>query len=836
MATAKLLLALLPLVSAQVDDVGPSAAPYPDIVYPNATRVTTGAASNQTSPPEYPSPWGEGLGDWADAYAKAQAFVSGLTLMEKVNLTTTGTAFQAGVSIAATWDRALLYQRGYDMGTEHKLKGVDVQLGPVVGPLGTAPEGGRNWEGFSPDLMLSGIAVAETIKGIQDAGIMACTKHYIMNEQEHFRQRPPPQNLTASYSSNLDDVTMHELYLWPFADAVKAGAASIMCSYNQINNSYGCQNSYTLNYLLKNELGFQFVMSDWGAHHSGVASTLAGMDMSMPGDVGFDSGTSYWGTNLTIAVLNSSVPTWRLDDMATRIVAGWYYVGRDQNQVENAPNFSSWTTDTYGFEHQYAQEGYGLVNYHVDEDHGANIRDSTPKGTVILKNNGVLPLSGKEKLTSVFGSDAGPNTWGPNGCSDRGCDNGTLALGLGSGSANFPYLITPDSAIQAEVVQNGKGFYESILDDYVYPQIAALARRADQVNGVCLAFVNSDAGEGYIIVDGNEGDRNNLTLWHAGDALIANVTSECSNTVVVIHSVGAVDVESFYDHPNVTAIVWAGLPGQESGNSIVDILSYGTDLLYSLNNGVEAPQIDFTAGIFTDYRGFDARNETPIYEFGYGLSWSTFSYSDLKITPVPSNFSYAPASGKTPAAPTYGTTSNDTTQYLCGDMHFVEGYVYPCLNTTNFTTASNDPEYGSPVSYPDGAYDGTAQSRLPAGGAPGGNPALWNVLFTVTATITNTGNRTSDEVPQLYVSLGGPNDAPKVLRGFDRITVAPGASATFTVGLTRRDISNWDPSAQNWCISSYAKKVYVGSSSRKLPLSGTLDISALTKNGTSYSR
>ncbi|KAM3417422.1 hypothetical protein BST61_g5668 [Cercospora zeina] len=878
MVISKLLLALLPLVSAQVGDVGPESAPFPDIVYPDAARISTGAATNQTSPPSYPSPWGEGLGDWADAYAKAEAFVSELTLMEKVNITTgTGwesqkcvgnvgsiprlgfralcmqdsplgvratdfnSAFIAGVTAAATWDRAVLYQRGHDMGTEHKLKGVDVQLGPVVGPLGTAPEGGRNWEGFSPDPVLSGIAVAETIKGIQDAGIMACTKHYIMNEQEHFRQPPPPQNLTIAYSSNVDDVTMHEMYLWPFADAVKAGTASIMCSYNQINNSYGCQNSHALNYLLKNELGFQgFVMSDWGAHHSGVASTLAGMDMSMPGDVGFDSSTSYWGTNLTIAVLNGSVPAWRLDDMATRIVAGWYYVGRDQNQVENAPTFSSWTTDTYGFVNYYAQEGYGLINYHVDvtEDHGANIRDSAAKGTVILKNNGVLPLSGKERLTTVFGSDAGPNTWGPNGCSDRGCDNGTLAMGWGSGSANFPYLVTPDSAIQAEVIRNGKGFYESILDDYVYPQISALARRADQVNGVCLTFVNSDSGEGYIIVDGNEGDRNNLTLWHAADALIANVTSECSNTVVVIHSVGAVDVRSFYDHPNVTAIVWAGLPGQESGNSIVDIL-YGKtspDLLYELNNGLDAPQLDFTAGIFIDYRGFDARNETPIYEFGYGLSWSTFSYSNLQITPIPSNFSYSPASGKTLAAPTYGSISNDTTQYLCGDMHFVKGYIYPCLNTTDFKTASNDPEYGNPVSYPDGAYDNTAQSRLPAGGAPGGNPALWNVLFTVTATITNTGNRTSDEVPQLYVSLGGPNDAPKVLRGFDRLTIAPGAGATFTVGLTRRDISNWDPITQNWYISSYPKNVYVGSSSRQLPLSCALDLSALTANGSSARR
>jgi len=116
-------------------------------------------------------------------------------------------AFSAGVTVAATWDRTLLYQRGYDMGTEHRLKGVDVQLGPVVGPLGRTPAGGRNWEGmclvyrsmparrtdgfhtgFSPDPVLSGIAVAESVKGIQDAGIIACTKHYILNEQEHFRQ------------------------------------------------------------------------------------------------------------------------------------------------------------------------------------------------------------------------------------------------------------------------------------------------------------------------------------------------------------------------------------------------------------------------------------------------------------------------------------------------------------------------------------------------------------------------------------------------------------------------------------------------------------------------
>ena len=104
------------------------------------------------------------------------------------------------------------------MGSEHKGKGVDVQLGPVCGPLGRNPDGGRNWEGFSPDPYLTGALIGETIQGIQSAGVMACTKHFIMNEQEHFRQVSEwdnyGYNITQASSSNLDDKTMHELYLW----------------------------------------------------------------------------------------------------------------------------------------------------------------------------------------------------------------------------------------------------------------------------------------------------------------------------------------------------------------------------------------------------------------------------------------------------------------------------------------------------------------------------------------------------------------------------------------------------------------------------------------------
>ena len=396
------------------------------------------------------------------------------------------------------------------MGAEHQAKGSDVQLGPVAGPLGRSPEGGRNWEGFSPDPVLTGFQIAETVKGIQSSGVIACTKHYIGNEQEHFRQAPQaPFDITDSSSSNIDDVTLHELYLWPFADAVRAGTGSIMCSYNQVNNSYACQNSYLLNHVLKGELDFQgFVMSDWSAQHSGVGSALAGLDMTMPGDVGFDTSTSYWGPNLTVAILNGTIPQWRLDDAATRIIAAWYYVDRETKSVPI--NFDSWTLDTYGFQHFASQQNVRLINEHVDVrgDHAALIREIGSASTVLLKNTNTLPLTGKEKFTAVFGDDAGPNTAGPNGCGDRGCDNGTLAMGWGSGTANFPYLVTPDTAIQNQVQLNN-GVYQSVLNGFDSANVQAVAQQAS----VAIVFVNSDAGEGYINVDGNQGDRNNLTLW-----------------------------------------------------------------------------------------------------------------------------------------------------------------------------------------------------------------------------------------------------------------------------------------------------------------------------------
>ena len=318
-----------------------------------------------------------------------------------------------------------------------------------------------------------------------------------------------------------------------------------------------------------------------------------------------------------------------------------------------------------------------------------------------------------------------------------------------------------------------------------------------------------------------------------------NVSALCNNTILVIHSVGAVLIEDYKNNPNITAILWAGIPGEQSGNSIADVLygrvnpgaklpfsmaatreDFGTDLLYVPN--AEVPQIQFEEGVFIDYRHLDRANITPTYEFGFGLSYTTFNYSALSITKHDVG-TYTPTTGTTAPAPTFGSVSNTTEDYLYpSNFTRVPFYIYPYLNSTDFSASSGDPDYGSDAALPANAQDSSAQPLNPAGGAPGGNPQLYDVMYTVSATITNTGKVTGQEVPQLYVSLGGQYNPKVVLRGFERLSIDPGMSTTFTADLTRRDLSNWDVGSQNWVVSGDQKTAYVGSSSRNLPLSGVL--------------
>ena len=360
----------------------------------------------------------------------------------------------------------------------------------------------------------------------------------------------------------------------------------VIGSYQQSNNTYSCGNSKLLNGVLKGELGFQgFVQSDWLAERSGVEAVLSGLDMTMPGDgKAFSDGKSLLGPRLTQAVLNSTIPLSRLNDMVTRIVATYFQMGQDKyfgiedGKQRNPPNFSSWQTTKEGLIHFGSGSGpVGVVNRFVDvqegSKHGKVARAIGAEGTVLVKNeDGILPLRRRDwkgKKVGIYGEDAGEGK-GRNYCQDRGCNQGTLASGWGSGAVEFPYLVTPLEALskafsEGAILPNEKPEITSILSNSDLKAISSSAAEQD----LCLVFINSDAGEGYLADLGVRGDRNDLYAQKDGDNLVSTVAGKCANTIVIIHSVGAVLVEKWVDLENIKALVYAHLPGQEGGNALV---------------------------------------------------------------------------------------------------------------------------------------------------------------------------------------------------------------------------------------------------------------------------
>ncbi|GME37074.1 Glycoside hydrolase family 3 [Neofusicoccum parvum] len=825
--------------------------------------------------PWYPTPYGGWTEDWSASYAKAAELVSNMTLAEKTNMlvnhsrvipgtgyfmgrcvgntgsalrvgfpqlclqdsalgvkgTDNNTAFPPGITVGATWNKDLMYARGEAIGQEFRGKGVNIYLGPTVGPLGRKPRGGRNWEGFGADPVLQAVGGAQTIKAVQAQGVMATIKHLIGNEQESYRMYNPFQ---PGISANIDDRTMHELYLWPFAEGVRAGVTAVMTAYNAVNGSASAQNSYVINNLLKDELGFQgFAMSDWLSMISGAASALSGLDMSMPGDPTVPLfGDAWWAFHLTEAALNGSVPMDRIDDMATRIVAAWYQVGQDQDYPD--PNFSTWTTDATGLLYPGALfSPSGVVNEFVDVqgDHAAVARTVSMEAVTMLKNeNGTLPLSESTPL-KVFGTAQEKNPDGINSCSDKACNKGTLGMGWGSGTANFPYLDDPITAL------TGRASNVTAYNTDSFPSNAVV-----NDGDVALVFITSDSGENYLSVEGNPGDRtaSGLNAWHNGDKLVQDAAAKYDTVVVIVQTVGPILLEEWIDLPSVKAVLFQHLPGQEAGESLTNVL-YGDEspsghMPYSIPYqesdfpdsvrivGFELgqPQDTFSEGLYIDYRYLNKQNITPRYAFGHGLSYTTFSFdasisSGAALTATPPT---RPAKGSTP---TYSTDIPQPSEaYEPDGFNKIWRYIYSWLSKSDADSAYAE-RNTTTYPYPEG-YSTEQRAGVPAGGAQGGNPALWDTVFNVTVTVTNTGSAPGKAVAQAYVQFpaGIAYDTPVIqLRDFAKTaTLAAGESAELTLALTRKDLSVWDVVAQNWVVPDVEGeyKVWIGDSSGSLSL------------------
>ena len=587
-------------------------------------------------------------------------------------------------------------------------------------------------------------------------------------------------------------------------------------------------------------------MSDWLSHMSGVASAIAGLDMNMPGDTQIPFfGTSFWMYELTRAALNGSVPMDRINDMATRIVATWYQMGQNEGFPE--PNFSSNTFNAKGLLHPAAIfSPYGIVNQfvNVQQDHFLIARQVAQDGITMLKNeDNLLPLQTSRPL-KVFGSGAQTNPDGPNACPDRNCNKGTLGMGWGSQTVEYPYMDSPMDALTRRA--DNVLYYNTDS----FPSSVAASTEDD----VAIVFLSSASGENSYTVEGNNGDRDasGLKAWYKGDQLVQDAAANYENVVVVVHTVGPLTLEDWIDLPSVKAVLFAHLPGQEAGESLTNVVfgdvSPSGHLPYTIPFSeddylgqfdlvgmgfLDFSQIQdtFSEGLYIDYRFLNRQNTKPRYAFGHGLSYAEFELSAGTIDaaaggPDISDFpAERPEKGPTPVY------AEDAT--AAGDVVKPEGfkpiwrYLYSWLSLSDAEDAlavANGSSGGATYPYPKGY--GEEQTAAPrAGGGEGGNPALWEALYRIRVRVTNVGPRgySGRSVVQAYVQY--PDDAdletPVIqLRDFAKTgTLAPGETETVELELTRRDLSVWDVVAQDWrMFPGRPYQIWIGEASDSLGL------------------
>jgi beta-glucosidase len=498
----------------------------------------------------------------------------------------TTTCWPSSLTAAATWDRDLLFTWATEMSSEFKAKGVNLQLGPGIG-LARVPTAGRNWEYLSgEDPFLGAMLVTEVIKGIQGNGVIANAKHFINNEIEEHRM---------TMSSNVDERTRFELYYPPFQAAIDAGVLSLMCSYNRINDVYGCQNNETLSFHLREIMGFEgWVMSDWTATKATTDSLKAGLDQEMP------YGIFYSEKALNEQLAEGTIQEEDINQSALRILTAMYTVGVVDTPIVGDPT-ANVTSDA----------------------HNALARKIAAEAIVLLENKeNSLPLNPSTMMTSndciaIFGDQ-------------------TKVSGSGSGSVSPPYIITPSDGIQRALQEennNNNNIQVLYNDGSDLATVTALAQQCS----VALVLVSTDSREGS--------DRESLSLGEQQDSLVTTVASVNPHTIVSANIPGAI-LMPWSNHVNISSILIAWYPGQEYGNALADVL-FGkinphARLPLTIPNkeneigftprqypGVGfPPEAYYTEELLIGYRWYEANNVVPLFPFGHGLSYTTFVYGN----------------------------------------------------------------------------------------------------------------------------------------------------------------------------------------------------------------
>ncbi|NJM40749.1 MAG: glycosyl hydrolase, partial [Anaerolineae bacterium] len=499
------------------------------------------------------------------------------------------TCFPTASALASTWDVDLIHAMGQALGEECVALDVDVLLGPGTNMKRT-PLGGRNFEYFAEDPFLAGEMAASLINGIQSQGVGTSLKHFAVNNQEFER---------FCINAEVDERALREIYLTAFEIAVrKAQPWSVMCAYNKVSGTFCSEHRQLLTDILKAEWGFEgFVVSDWGAVHDRVAALQAGLDLEMPGP-------RHRRVQAVVdAVQNGTLDEAVLDESVRRILR---IVFKAKETRKGGDQFGG---------------GFDVAA------HDALARKISSESMVLLKNNGLLPLQKPDRLThiAVIG---------------RAAEHAHFQGG-GSSHVNPTQVAVPFKALQqqlphaelvyAEGYPSGDSFQQALIDEAVQ-----IAQTAD-VALLYIALPSFKESEGY--------DRSDLDLTRQQVALIKAVGSVQKNMVVILNNGAPVVMSEWID--DTAAVLEAWMMGQAGGGAIADVLLGKTnpcgklaetfplklsDTPAYLNHPGENGTVRYGEGLFIGYRYYEAKRVPVQFPFGYGLSYTTFAYSNLKLS------------------------------------------------------------------------------------------------------------------------------------------------------------------------------------------------------------
>jgi beta-glucosidase len=508
------------------------------------------------------------------------------------------TSLPSGLMTASSWDPKVAYAGGAMIGSEARDSGFNVMLAGGVN-LMRDPRNGRNFEYAGEDPLLAGVMVGNAIKGIESNHVISTLKHFALNDQETGRNELDARIDKAAL--RMSDLLAMELAF------EQSDAGSVMCAYNRINGPYACENSYLLNDVLKRDWGFKgFVMSDWGATHSTVAAANNGLDQQSGHE--FDK-SPYFGGALMEAVKTGAVPQARLDDMVTRIVRTMFAKGLVDNPLK--------------------------ANASIDfAKNGAVSCATAEEGMVLLKNEGrALPLAKDVRTIAVIGGHADAGVLSGGGSSQVYPVGGLAVKGLKPETWPGPVVYHPSSPLRAIQAQAPNA--KVVFDDGTDPARAArVAAQAD----VAVVFATQWIGEAN--------DAASLALPDGQDGLISSVAGANKRTVVVLENGGPVAMPWLAQVP---AVLEAWYPGTSGGEAIANVLFGAVNPSGHLpatfpaseqqlprvkvdgdpNNPDLQFAVDYHEGAALGYKWFDLKGHKPLFPFGHGLSYTSFSYSGL---------------------------------------------------------------------------------------------------------------------------------------------------------------------------------------------------------------